>query len=77
MSVLKTANLHPQATIYNSSCLFDDFYTFTTGDTWTTVAGSSGTCVATLPDKLVATTAATDNDLQGIRSTLAGSTYTS
>lgn len=77
MSVLKTANLHPQALINQSSVLFDDFYNYTTANLWTSVAGSSGTSVATAPDKILFTTAATDNDLQGIRSTLAPFTYTS
>jgi len=77
MSVLKTANLHPQAIINQSSTLFDDFYNYTTANLWTSVAGSSGTSVAAAPDKLLLTTAATNNDLQGVRSTLASFTYTS
>ncbi len=77
MSVLKTANLHPQATIYSTSCLFDDFYNYTSANLWTTVAGSSGSSVATAPDNILLTTAATDNDLQGIKSTLQAFTYTS
>lgn len=71
MAVLRTANLHPQALINQSSCLFDDFYNYTTANLWTTVAGSTGTSVAVVPDRILLTTAATNNDVQGVRSTLA------
>ncbi len=77
MSVLRTANLHPQATIYTTSALFDDFYNYTTANLWTTAPAGSGSVVATAPDNAVITTAGTDNDAEGIRSTLAAFSYTS
>lgn len=75
IGVLKTAQPDPKGANWQSSTFFDDFYNYTTANLWTTVAGSSGTSAAYATggvDKILFTTAATDNDVQGIITTKLG-----
>lgn len=67
MSVVATAQLHPQLGINQSSVVFDDFYNYTSGGLWTTLAASSGTTAASATtDQVILTTAASSSDYQGI-----------
>lgn len=71
-NITGNAVLHPQATLNQGSMLFDDFYAYTSGNLWTTAAGSSGTSAADDTggvDQILFTTAATLNDYQGIITT--------
>ncbi len=79
MSVLKTADLHPQGEINQSSVFFDDFYNYvTTQGGWATApAGSGSVALTTGNDSVTLTTAATLNDFEGIRTTGANWTFTS
>lgn len=72
MAITKTAQLDPKLVINQSSTVFGDFYDYTSGGTFTTVAASSGTTAADDTggtDQVKLTTAATLNDYQGVKST--------
>lgn len=82
MSVLQTAMLHPQANIFNTSCLFDEFYNYTSGNLMTTDTTNSGTVVASsalgvAPDSILLTTGTTIGNYVGVHSTLASFIMTS
>ncbi len=80
MSVVKCGLLHPQATLYQTSSVFDDFYSYTSTQAWTSVASAGGSTVATGTggvDALLCTTAATANDYQGFASTNTNFLFTS
>lgn len=72
MSITSNAVLHPQLTLNQGSMVFDDFYAYTSGNLWTTAAGSSGTAAADDTggvDQVLLTTAATLNDYEGVITT--------
>lgn len=77
MSVLQTCSRHPQAVIYQSSCLFDDFYNYTSGNAFTTDTTNSGTVAVAAPDNILLTSGSTIANYIGIHSTLAAFTFTS
>lgn len=74
MNPLKVATPDPKGANWQSSTIFDEFdRPYTSGALWTTVAGSSGSTVVQSTggvDNILFTSAATNNDVQGIIQTL-------
>ncbi len=74
MGVLHNAVGPSQYDKIHAVTIFDDFVAYLTGGLWTSVAATSGTTAqddTAGADNLLLTTAATDNDQQGFRSTKA------
>lgn len=79
MATLQNCDLHPQAVINRSSDLFDDFYQYVTTQNGLTTApaGSGSVALESGNDRALISTAATNNDGEGIRTTQAAFSFTS
>ncbi len=78
MGILQTADLHPQAVLNQSSTIFDDFYQYVTTQNGLTTApaGSGSVALEASNDRALISTAATNNDFEGIRTTQAAFSFT-